>query len=84
MPGIVLGTEDIKMMIMMVMTVTLMMLMMMIVVMTLITNATYPLQICILSTLFILANGLLTSILGGWYYYFIKYTKDENTEAQRG
>lgn len=46
MPGIVLSTEDIKMMMMMMMT--LMMLMIMMVVMTLMTNATYPLQISIL------------------------------------
>lgn len=59
-----LGTEDIKMMVMMM--ILMMLMIMMMVVMTLMTNATYPLQIRILSTLFILAIGLFTSILGGW------------------
>lgn len=77
-----LGTENIKMM--MVGMMMIMILVMLMVTAMLIMNATYPAQISVRSTLFALANGLLTKTLGGWYYYSTKYMKDENTEAQGG
>lgn len=77
-----LGTENIKMM--MVVLMMIMILMMLMVMTMFMMNASHPAQISIQSTLFILANGLLTKTLGGWYYYSTKYMKDENTEAHRG